>query len=117
MRILVLDDARERLGQFRANLIGHEVTTVETASDCIKALKQNLFTTAFLDHDLGGKTFVASGKGTGYEVAVWLSQHPDRCPKRVVIHSFNPVGAQNMKRVLLQAIIAPGAWTRAENFL
>ena len=111
MNVLVLDDSLERLKTFKTNLIGHSVTTVETAKDAINELVQNDYNIVFLDHDLGGQAFVKSGDGTGFEVAEWLSNHPDRKPKQIVIHSFNPTGAQNMKNVLPEAQVAPGCWT------
>jgi CheY-like chemotaxis protein len=111
MNVLVLDDSLERLKMFRQNLIGHSVTTVETSKDAIMKLSQNDYEYLFLDHDLGGKAFVKSGEGTGFEVAVWLSKHPERKPRQIVIHSFNPTGAQNMKSVLPEAQLAPGCWT------
>jgi CheY-like chemotaxis protein len=110
MKILVLDDDENRLKAFRRKFIGHEVDCVTIASEAIELLKQSTFDSAFFDHDLGGKVFVASGPGTGYEVAKWLEEHPDRKPKMVYIHSFNPVGANNMKRALPEAILAPGLW-------
>lgn len=116
MKVLVLDDSLERLVQFRQNLIGHEVSVAETAPECVTLLRKTLFDVAFLDHDLGGKIMVASGVGTGYKVAEWLDMHPARMPKRIIIHSFNPVGVKNMKRALPQALVAPGAWTKAEEF-
>jgi CheY-like chemotaxis protein len=111
MNVLVLDDSLERLRVFRQNLIGHSVTTVETSKDAISKLSQHDFDTVFLDHDLGGKAFVKSGDGTGFEVAEWLSKHPEKKPKQIIIHSFNPTGAQNMKNVLPEAQLAPGCWT------
>lgn len=110
MNVLVLDDSLERLKMFRQNLKGHSVTTVETSKDAITQLAQNDFDTLFLDHDLGGQAFVKSGDGTGFEVAIWLAKNPDRKPKQIVIHSFNPTGAQNMKNVLPEAQLAPGCW-------
>jgi hypothetical protein len=69
------------------------------------------FNLVFLDHGLGDKVLVASGKGTGYEVAQWLSSNPHRMPKQIIVHSFNPVGAQNIKAVLPSAELIPGAWS------
>jgi CheY-like chemotaxis protein len=112
MRILVLDDSSERLKVFRQNLIGHIVDCVKTARDAIHMLATNTYDAVMLDHDLGDKVMVPSGPGTGYEVAEWLSHNPDRQPRMIFIHSFNPAGAQRMKSVLANAVIAPGIWTK-----
>lgn len=110
MKILVLDDDQYRLKQFQQRLIGHVVHCTETASDTIKMLSEESFDVVFLDHDLGGTAYVPSGPGTGYEVAKWLSEHVDRKPKQIVIHSFNAPGANNMKSLLPEAFYNPGAW-------
>jgi len=112
MRILVLDDSSERLKIFRQNLIGHMVDCVKTAREAIDLLSKVEYEIVFLDHDLGDRVMVASGPGTGYEVAEWLSAHPDKQPRMIFIHSFNPAGAQRMKSVLASAVVAPGIWTK-----
>jgi CheY-like chemotaxis protein len=115
MKILVLDDNEKRLTQFRQNLIGHTVACVKTAEETINRLATEEWSCLFLDHDLGDKVMVPSGPGTGYEVAEWLEQNPTRQPDMIFIHSFNTVGAANIKRALPKAIIAPGAWTQLKN--
>jgi len=112
MKILVLDDDKSRLKQFQQKLIGHDVSCVETVSEAIQKLKNDLFDYVFLDHDLGGKAYVASGgeEFTGWDVALWLSKNTDRQPKNIIIHSFNPAGAANMKSLLPQAQLMPGVW-------
>ena len=112
-KILVLDDDDERLKIFRRNLIGHSVTLVKTAHEAIYELDRNgPFDTVCLDHDLGGLINVASGPGTGYEVAEWLSQNPDKQPTQIIIHSFNEPGRKRMMAALPNAIEYPGVWTK-----
>jgi len=111
MRILILDDELARHYEFKKRLIGHLLTHVSTAAEAITALKEIDFEWAFLDHDLGGRTMVASGAGTGWEVAKWIADNPDRKPKNVVIHSFNGPGRKNMMAALPDAVECPGAWT------
>lgn len=112
MRIFILDDSEERLRIFRSKLIGHAVITAKTVSEAISALdRDGPFKYIFLDHDLGGQAMVPSGPGTGYEVAQWLSQHPEKTINcDIIIHSFNPDGAKNMASFLPTARIVPGAW-------
>lgn len=114
MRILILEDDAKRHKQFKMNFIGHVLTIVETAHECIEALVKEKFDALFLDHDLGGEQMVASGKGTGYEVALWLSKHIDYAPKEIYVHSLNIPGALNMINVLsgvgIYAVRAPFLW-------
>jgi len=110
MKILVLDDNHRRLNKFRQKFIGHIVECVETAPMAIRYLSETLYDQVYLDHDLDGKVMLESGPGTGWEVAKWLEEHPDRKPKAIFIHSFNPLGSENMNKVLPEAIRVPGIW-------
>jgi len=116
MKILVLDDDHTRLAKFRQKFIGHEVNCVETAPMAILCLSRTKYQAVFLDHDLGGTVMASSGPGTGYEVAKWLEEHPDRKPEKIFIHSFNPVGSANMNRALPEAQLVPGVWAMNEIF-
>lgn len=111
MKILILDDDENRHKEFNKRLIGHSVKNVYWAQQTIKALEEEVWDCVFLDHDLGGEIYVRSGPNTGYEVAKWLSENPDKQPKRIIIHSFNSVGAANMKSLLPNAELIPGAWS------
>ena len=112
MRVFVLDDSKERLHVFSTKLIGHVLYTAMTASEAISILEQEPpFDNIFLDHDLGDQVMAPSGPGTGYEVAQWLSQHPEKTTHcDIIIHSFNSDGAKNMASLLPTARIIPGAW-------
>jgi CheY-like chemotaxis protein len=111
-RILVLDDDYNRQKTFKQKLIGFDVVQVTTSKSAIAHLENEKFEYVFLDHDLGGEVYVASGANTGYEVAQWLAAHVDRQPANIVIHSFNPVGRKNMMALLPGAIECPGAWDK-----
>lgn len=110
MKILILEDDENRMEIFKRNLIGHSITITEKSKEAIEYLKNNKYDYLYLDHDLGGKVMVASGENTGYEVAKWLEENPDRKPDHIILHSFNPVGSDNMKKALPEAIQLPGAW-------
>lgn len=112
MKILILDDDKIRHLLFKTNFVGHVLVHTYTAQEAIKALEEDLFEVAFLDHDLGGHSYVESEgeEETGYTVAKWLAEHPDRKPPIIHIHSYNPVGAQNMKNILPGSILSPGLW-------
>lgn len=113
MRVLILDDEQYRHVKFKQNLIGHEVVSVETAKDCIDQLENHgPWDWCFLDHDLGGKVFVRSGKGTGYEVAEWLRDNNHKLPLHVIVHSLNPAGALNMCSIIPNSKHLPFAWDK-----
>jgi CheY-like chemotaxis protein len=105
--ILVLDDDEGRHRVFARALVGNAVDHVGTARGAIRALSSAHYDVAFLDHDLGGEQMVPSGPGTGYAVAEWLAAHPENCPPVVFVHSYNPVGVANMRRVLPRAVALP----------
>jgi CheY-like chemotaxis protein len=112
MKILILEDNPERHKAFRHNLVGAVLKIVTTVEECIHALKTDMWDALFLDHDLGGEAFVdPSEKETGYHVAKWLEDNPDRKPSTIIIHSLNYSGAARMKMCLPDAVVSPGAWT------
>lgn len=112
MRILILDDDRNRLSTFRRKLIGAVVTCVEHVSDCIKMIEDNEpFEIIFLDHDLDGQIYVPSGPGTGYEVAQWLKNHPEKMPGKVILHTCNEYGAVLMLEELPEALLLAGVFS------
>lgn len=91
----------------RSVFVHHTAVIVETAKEAIDELGKNSWDIVFLDHDLGGSEMVASGPGTGYEVAKWLENNSDKQPPEIVIHSFNPEGARKMKAALPSAKVEP----------
>jgi len=111
MNILILEDDPARHKIFKSNLIGTNTVIVTTVDEALQQLTKESWDYLFLDHDLGGTQMTESGPGTGYEVAQWLSVNHENMPKNVVVHSFNPVGAQNIKNILPKSILAPGCWS------
>jgi len=106
MRILILEDNEERNTYFTKHLrADHDFTIATTSDEMIKLLKENKkIDILFLDHDLGGEEMVDSHyKNTGYQVTKWLLASQFR-PKIgcAVVHSCNPVGAENMLGILNQ---------------
>jgi len=103
-RLLFLDDDAHRRFFVKSNVPYADMAA--TAQEAIAKLKTCVYDVVSLDHDLGEKTMVQSGHGTGYEVAEFIAALP-RKPlggwPRVVLHSFNPVGVKNMAHVLAGA--------------
>lgn len=118
-RILVLDDDISRIESFQKRIQNSNLREnysflhVSTAKECIDVLKNFDYDLIFLDHDLGGDTFVSTEESnTGSEVARWIYQHPHKIRKsKVFIHSFNLEGAQYMHNLIPGSILAPGVWT------
>lgn len=115
MRILVLDDSKERLKKFQGQLFQVTLDCVMTSREAIKKLSENRYDVVFLDHDLGGQIYQPSGPGSGYEVALWLHDNPENKPKQIIIHSFNLNGSQRMLSLLPEAEYHPGVWLTKMN--
>jgi len=118
IKILVLEDNVERIGEFGKNYGGKDrfIVYVTTVKECIEVLESSeKFDIIFLDHDLGGKHMVESGPDTGYEVAEWLRDHPEKLPQIVVVHSLNPAGRANIYHCLKDLVKTyeyPFAWEK-----
>ena len=112
MNILILDDDLDRQKKFQKALYrADRLGQVTTASNCIWMLQAEHWDCLFLDHDLGGETYVDSNNpNTGYQVARFLYVHPDLKPKRIIIHSLNAVGAKAMQDLLPGSELCPFAW-------
>lgn len=104
MRILILEDDQTRARRFGQALVGHEVIFAETAAAAIRELAAGArFDLASLDHDLGGDQMKESDEQSGYHVAEFIAEMAEETrPLIVIIHSFNPQGAERMKQTLLQ---------------
>lgn len=70
----------------------------ETAEEAIAILKkESPFDIVYLDHDLGNTVYAPSDEKSGFFVAQFITEMPsDKLPKRVIVHSHNPIGARNM---------------------
>jgi hypothetical protein len=110
MRVLVVDDMKERHDGFLRIFAGHEVAGAYRYTHALDALRnKGPWGLVCLDHDLadaddkadsvpegiGGRYFF-----TGLDLAFWLRDNPQFCPPKVLIHSWNPDGAKNMEAVL-----------------
>lgn len=69
---------------------------VRTAVDfCTVVDREPVYDVMSLDHDLG-----EGSAGDGTYVADWLVRNMEKMPKRIFIHSSNPVGAERMRKIL-----------------
>lgn len=87
-RILFLDDCPNRTKKFRRKW--PMATTVETAQECIDKLDEKEWDIVWLDHDLGGETFVSSeDTNCGMEVVRWIMEAKPKI-EHFIVHTLNP---------------------------
>jgi hypothetical protein len=94
--ILFLDDSEQRIELFRACFPSAMI--VNTAEQAIEHLRDDavVWSSVWLDHDLGGTTFQDSDdRESGYEVVRWiLANRPTIL--EVYVHTWNPSAGANM---------------------
>ena len=115
MRILILDDDVNRHIIFKKAFIGSIITSVEKTEQCINEIINNEnLDVILLDHDLDHRIYVPSGPGTGYEVAEWLRDYPEKMPKLVLLHTCNRDGAAKMLEVIPHAKYFPALFMKED---
>lgn len=109
MKILFLDDDKERHARFLRNNIGHVIVQAwDYEEACAKLTEHDRFDQAHLDHDLSYEQQTAYVEGltpprekTGTDVAEFIAAMPeDKRPRLCVLHSFNDAGWRRMARIL-----------------
>lgn len=106
-RIFILEDEQHRIDWFREKLEGCHLIFSSTYLNAVWTIANApvRFDAMFLDHDLG----LPERTGDGDDVAKHLAAGGYLAPL-VVIHSWNPVGAQNMMNRIdttVKAIVCP----------
>ena len=103
MRILILDDEQVRLDDLTKFYSGHEVVNTTSYSEFVRELESSSpWDLIHLDHDLGPGDSYLDGWGnmqffTGQHAALRVCElHDHQLPGEVIVHSVNPLGAQNM---------------------
>lgn len=122
--VLILEDDPARMLSFEKRfkeLDTADITFdhVENVHSAINMIMANSYDMLFLDHDLGGETFVdIHNNNTGSAFARWLSmnRHNANFSGPIIIHSFNPQGAEYMLRTLnpvyKEVYKLPALWTK-----
>ncbi len=109
LRVLVLDDDKDRHAWVRELYPRHEVVSAYTAVEVLGLLQGEKWDILHLDHDLADRdpanaTVIHDGTmvrpADGRDVARWLVAHFDRCPLRIWIHSWADEAAE-METILL----------------
>jgi len=102
--VLVVEDTEDRISWFRQRM--PNAVFAKNAEAALRALSQQEFKVAFLDHDLHWMHADNSiFKGTGKEVARFMAQQGFK--GIVIIHSKHVEGAAAMKKYLSNARLAP----------
>lgn len=113
MRIFILEDLPDRVGAYFVKFRGDELVVANNVKDAVNCLKNATFDLLVLDHDLDGRAYVPiTNPNCGSIVAEYLASI--NYQGKIVVGSLNPAGAQNMKRLLPQATVAPGYWATEE---
>ena len=100
MNIFILEDDEERVRTFFIMFCSHNIVVSNSAQYAKTILDNEKFDIIFLDHDLGGKTFVDSKEeNTGYQVAKHLPKTIN-FNTRIVVHSWNTPAANLMVKEL-----------------
>src|ERR1051325_5736710 len=104
LRVFLLDADRLRHEWFAKQFAGERVDVAEDPARAIELLSSNHYDLIFLDHDLLPEHYYAEGfddERSGYAVARWLSERPDRCAAaHVIAHTRNADGALRMVELL-----------------
>lgn len=105
--ILIVEDSEERIAWFLQHFKKCNITVCKNARDAIRCVHLYTYSLIMLDHDLGDTQMMDSQEeNTGYQVAKALMQSMNSSVP-VLIHSYNPVGAMNMKAIIPHAAVAP----------
>jgi CheY-like chemotaxis protein len=104
MIIFLLEDNQSRVDTILNNW--RSFTTVVHADSYYHALSKFDSSIAYdlimLDHDLGGEIYVdISEDNTGTHFAKWMARNYRFKDVPIIIHSHNPVGAENMQEILI----------------
>ena len=99
MATLFLDDDKERIKKIKAS-VPYTITVVTTAEDCIKKLQEEEWDLIFLDHDLGGETYVDSNrKDCGMEVVRWIAAN-EPIIRNIIVHTHYGEAGETMVQIL-----------------
>lgn len=100
MKILIVEDSHQRIHWFMHELEGHDVKVAMDAETGKALILKEKYDIIFLDHDLGDRAFVDSDDpNTGFQVAK-VQLESINLDTETIVHSLNPVGAQNIKNLL-----------------
>ena len=103
MRIYIVEDDNSRMNWFRKTFSDCEIYYTQNVKTACCDIKNNQYDIIFLDRDLfyGGANEDEKGNElTGEDVARYIKDNGLAKDAAIVIHSLNPIGQKNIKRLL-----------------
>jgi CheY-like chemotaxis protein len=104
LRVFLLDDDVLRHEWFTKRFEGDRLDVASAPERAIELLSSNSYDLIFLDHDLLPEHYSSEERDderSGYAVARWLSERPDRCAvAHIIAHTRNADGALRMVELL-----------------
>lgn len=104
LRVFLLDDDVLRHNWFAKQFKGDALDIAVDPARAVELLERNRYDLVFLDHDLLPEHYYAENhddERTGYAVARWLSERPDRqAASTIIVHTRNADGALRMVDML-----------------
>jgi CheY-like chemotaxis protein len=104
LRVFLLDDDTLRHDWFARQLKGDRLDVAAEPARAVELLSANHYDLIFLDHDLLPEHYYAKefdDERSGYAVARWLSERPDRSAvAHIIAHTRNAEGALRMVKLL-----------------
>ena len=99
MKILIVEDDKERIKWFQSHLIGHLLTVTDKVDIAKVLFSEHEYDLAFLDHDLADEDYRDQDREeeNGSALARFLFENPQVAEKTsFVIHSLNQNGVARM---------------------
>jgi len=98
---LIVDDERVRHDAFSKEYIENNIDHAWTYNEAINLLGTTKYKVLQLDHDLADFTGNDGRELTGYDVMLYVIGYVNKeiWPECVIVHSHNPVGAQNIVKL------------------
>lgn len=118
MRILFIDDAKQRAQQFREKNWTHDLVFAYSYPEALAALKNGPYDLICLDHDLAEEQYEKDCReASGTALAIWIAQNKAQFHKTTFfIHSLNHAGSKRMEGTLKDANllvqITPWLWMK-----
>ncbi len=107
LRVFLLDDDARRHDWFAKRFRGDRLDVASEPRRAVELLAANSYDAIFLDHDLLPEHYESDehdDERTGYAVASWLAERPDRqTASHIIVHTRNADGALRMVELLRRA--------------
>ena len=96
MKILILEDDKNRIDFFKKHFNRHELIFVDSCRSALNNLYNQKFDIVYVDHDIPSD----NPNNNGYKLIKKVVESKLQKKASFLIHSMNPVGANNMLKTL-----------------